>query len=274
MSSPDLLFKAPCFKLKDKEYQELASMSLDDYFKWRQRKMWDFNAQFNGSMTGIFSLDDRQWTTTVAYESKTIRVRNDQRENYYPQKKCGKWVDGKSDSFNPEKEFGKIPDNDLLKIRHNPCFSECSFTAFCNMTITWINYAYPTLQSEYLDTPPPAPSCEWQQWNPKESYVELSAEDGRVWWFVDGKFNAASEFGMSFVDEARTDEDVKNVYFRPTLHGDYGQTNFEPAYPVYIRDAKSTLKAEYDIVTLLGHTNVQNNIKASFIWSVNADREL
>jgi hypothetical protein len=273
MSSPKLLFKPPCFELKDKKYKELVSMSLDDYFKWRQRKMWDFKAQFDGGISGVFHLDEEEWTTTASMKSETIRVRNNQRENYYPKSTCGKWVDGKSDTFNPAKEFGKIPDADLVKMRHNPCF-DCSFTAFCEITIIWTNYIYSTKNYKFPPTSPPAPSCHWQQWNPTDYYFALANENNEITWFVNGKMSITAEFGLSFADDAKTDEDVKTVYFRPTLSGDYTQSE-SGACPVSIEGGKSTLKADYFNYPILpSHTNVQNNIIPSFSWSLKADRDL
>jgi hypothetical protein len=273
MSSPELLFKPPCFQLKDSEYKELVSMPLDQYFQWRQQKLWDFKAQFDGSISGTWQRDQEpERTVTAVLESETIRVRNDDRENYFPQEKCGKWIAQKSDAFNPEKEFGKIPDSDLVKMRHNPCF-RCSFTAFCNITITVSNYPYGYRYSESPSADkPPAPSCDWQQWNPKDYYV--SNENQEVIWFIDGKLSVAAFFTMSFDDSAKIEENLETVYIRPILAGDYKQSELG-AYPVYVRNAKSTLKANYATpISLPSVSNPQNNLNGSFTWSLKADREL
>jgi len=161
-SQSEVLFKAACLPLADGT-ESGSSVSLDRFYQWTQRNLWTATLKLTGqgSFQSVFEFGDRVETTTFSCQASESLVRNDGRENLFPEiGGNGKVSLEPSKDFNPEGPYGKIPDSDLLRILHNPCF-DCSFTAWFNCQTLWTNY----LIVQEPGSPDPTKPNDWSDWS-------------------------------------------------------------------------------------------------------------
>lgn len=234
MDGEGILFRPPCLGLKNSDFYPLIALPVSDYFEYRQRCLWNLKIDFSGqSLTfnpGNDEIDLPPFITRKTFSAEVVRVRNDGRENYFPVVECGRWKDAKDPSFNPPKEYGKIPDEDLIRLGHNPCH-DCSFTAFCNLTVTWQNLFFgsirpprPGVDEDFNPLPPPRPSCDWETWSPGLGpFVggEDFNENPSVSWLVSGRQRVPATFSMALADNDQVDSEYSTVFSRPSIGGDY-----------------------------------------------------
>lgn len=258
----ETLFKSPCLSLRNEPADDNISLKLSAYYRWRHANLWEADVQITGNSEYItrFEFEDREEKTNLTCNARTIKTRNDNRENFnIILKEDGTTAEEKLTDFNPPGTYGKIPDENLIRLRHEPCFNECSFTAFVHVQKIWSNY----LIFQDLGAEPPKKPLYWSSWSYSVDQVYTDEEHYRDMYHING---------------------IENMLWTVSLIVRTGQIN--PATlkvnPVYFIQGPVILSnnlSDTSVITIDGHAKsagvlLPEGLNASLVWSNNTARPI
>lgn len=257
----ETLFKSPCLSLSNPAADQDITLKMSKYYAWRHAKMWDAKVEVTGSSQTqtFFEFEDRTETTTLTCETETILTRNDGRQNEsVVLNQDGTTSKVPVTNFNSAGRYGKIPDENLIRLRHEPCF-DCSFTAFVRLSKNWTNYLI------LMDEGDPAPDMPfgWSSWSYSVEQINVDENTVKDLYHVNG---------------------VENVLWQLVLKVESGQINpvtfqVNPKYaidgPVLLGTGSGQpAQIHLDGFVKEARCNLSPGLTTNVFWETNSDRPI
>lgn len=260
-----MLYEADCHTLKT---DQKTDIKIDDYFLWKERSLFDFKASFQGqSITTVgYGMDDVETITqSTTYNLISADVINNDRENKFPIAKTdGTYKIEKSNSFNPPGLYGKIPDSELIKIRHNLCFN-CKFSAWFILRITKTNHLVVVRTAEDPETPK-KPDDSYDTWNVVRGPDLFYYDDGG-----EGIYGYLVNYGQRTTRSSSIE--IGPGYIDPETRNVGGVFNFNGWATLSQNEANAKIKIGSSQFNGL-IADLEDGIEANIEWPIKTKRDL
>lgn len=258
----ETLFRSRCLALHNPLADQDITLKLSEYYKWRHANLWHADLQITGTgeINSYFYFEDRTETTTLTCHAQTIKTRNDGRENVSVLlNEDGTTSMTTIEDFNPPGIHGKIPDENLIRLRHEPCFP-CSFTAFVLVQKNWNNLLM------FLDPgdPPPEKPFGWSSWSYSvENNFSTDNDTDRDLYHINGVENVLWTINLQ-IKSALINSTLLYVHPQYTING-----------PVTLQnDAEATSTVTIDGYQKSASVALPAGLQAHLVWSNNSVRPI